>query len=165
MESPHIIWSVQTELEWKINYKYYGDIHYVWCTPDFGSSVSKGNPWNNPPSAQVLWRYKDLDEAAKSGDLHSHAISDKRTGLREGVEAKYAEDIIEESQRDEIYYIIGNTECGGFRPLIYAMAYEEVKDITYTVPAADAARPSSTEYIIEKLPGSMFNYYSLDIDR
>ncbi len=162
MKSPHNLWSVQTELEWKINYKYYGDIHYVWCTPDFGSSVSKGNPLNNPPSAQVLFRYQELDEAANSGDLHSHAISDKRTGLRRGAEVKYEEGVIVEAQRDVINYIIENTECAGFRPLVYVMAYEEVKDIASTVPASAAASPSSIEYIIEKLPGDMFTYIRLD---
>ena len=86
MESPHILFSVQTELEWKINYTYYGDIHYAWCTPDFGSSVSKGNPLNNPLSAQALFRYQALDESANSGDLHSHEISEKRKCLRSGVE-------------------------------------------------------------------------------
>ncbi|MHC1623744.1 MAG: hypothetical protein ACXQTR_04050 [Candidatus Methanospirareceae archaeon] len=152
-------------MAWKINYKYYGDIHFVWCTPDFGSSVSKGNPLNNPSSAQVLWRYKDLDEATKSGDLHSSAISKNRMGLLQGVEAKYAEEVIDEDQRDALHFIIENTECIGFRPLIYAMAYGEVKDITSIVQADAAAGPSSTEYIIEKLPGSMFTYFSLDRDR
>ncbi len=165
MKSPHILWSVQTELAYRINVNYYGDVHWVWCTTDFGSSVSKGNPLSNPLSAQALPKYIELNEAAKSGDLHSSAISNNITGLRVGVESKYAEGIIGESEREDIYFIIENTECGGFRPLIYAIAYEEVKDITYAVTAAAAASPSSIEYIIEKLPGAMFTYFTLERDR
>ena len=165
MESPRVLWSVNSELAFRINVNYYGDVHFVWCTPDFGSYVSKGSPLNNPPTAQVLYRYKELDEAAKSGDLHSSAISGNRMGLRQGVEAKYAEEVIDEEQREALYFIIEETACIGFRPLIYVMAYEEVKDITSTVTPAAAARPSSTEYLIKELPGSMFTYFSLDRDR
>lgn len=162
MKSPIILWSVNSELAWKINVKYYNDVHWVWCTPDFGSSVSTGNLLNNPPSAQALKIYRTLDEAAKSSDRHSSALSNNRTGLRIGVESKYAEGIIGESQRDDINYIIDETECIGFRPLIYVIPYEEVKDIITTVPVSATASPHSTEYIIEELPGDMFTYFRLD---
>lgn len=162
MKSPIILWSVNTILAYQINVKYYNDVHYAWCTPDFGSSVSTGNPLNNPPSSQVLKIYRALDEAAKGSDRHSSAISTNKTGLRRGVESKHAEGIIGESQRDAINYIIDETECIGFRPLIYVIPYEEVKDIISIVPVAAAANPSSTEYVIEELPGYRFVYFRLD---
>lgn len=162
MKSPIILWSVNTELAWIINVKYYNDVHWVWCTPDFGSSVSTGNLLNNPPSAQALKIYRALDEAAKGSDRHSPAISGNRMGLRRGVESKYAEGIIGESQRDDINYIIEETECIGFKPLIYVIPYEKVKDMVSTVAVEATASPYSTEYVIEELPGDMFTYIRLD---
>ena len=162
MKSPIILWSVNPLLAYQINVKYYDDVHYVWCTPDFGSSVTASNLLNNPPSSQALKIYRALDEAAKGSDRHSSAIGDKRTGLRRGVESKYAEGIIDESQREDINYIIDKTECIGFKPLIYVIPYEEVKDIIITPAVDDTASPHSTEYIIENLSGSMFECIRLD---
>ncbi len=156
VKSPSILFSVNSELAYWINVKYYGNVHYVWCTPDFGSSVSTNNLSNNPPSAQALKIYRALDEAAKSSDRHSSAISGNKMGLRKGVEAKHAKGIIDESQRDDINYIIEQTECIGFKPLIYVIVYEEVKDIVSTVAVDATASPCSTEYIIEELPGDLF---------
>ena len=162
MESPIIIYSVNSELAWQINVKYYNDVHFVWCTPDFGSSVSTSNLLNNPPSSQALKIYKTLDEAAKSSDRHSSAISENRMGLRVGVESKYEKGIIDEPQRDAIHYAIENTECIGFKPLLYIIPYEEVKDIITPVAVGEAANPSSTEYKIEELPGNKFKWVRLD---
>ena len=156
MSSQRIIYSTNVLLAYKICKFYYNDLHYVWCTPDFGSP-SSGVLTCNPPSSQALYRYNCLQTAVKGGDLHSASITEQRTGLTHGTQTKYDKGVITKEQRDDILYAIEKSPITEFRPLIYAIPYADVKHLLKPVPIADRARPTSLEYIIEELPGAMFD--------
>jgi len=156
MSSQRIIYSTNVLLAYKISKFYYNDLHYVWCTPDFGSP-SSGVLASNPPSSQALYRYNCLQTAVKGGDLHSPEIAQQKTGLVLGAETKYGKGAITKGQRDDILYATEHSPITEFRPLIYAIPYADVKHLLKPVPIAERARPTSVEYIIEELPGAMFD--------
>ena len=64
------LYSVGTELAYKIAKRYYNNIHYVWCTTEFNSL--KQPPTSNP--ATICKRYL---EQITTGDRHTKEIENK----------------------------------------------------------------------------------------
>ena len=48
-----------------------------------------------------------------------------------------------------------------FKPLLYIIPFETVKDICERVPLAEKAHPLSQEFIIKELKGNMFDIIEL----
>ena len=161
MNPPRILYSTNVRLAYSVSQLYYNDLHYVWCTPDFGSPSSV-SVLSNPPTSQALYRYNCLQRAVKGGDLHSPDIAQQRTGLKRGAESRYASGSITRGQRDDILYAVEKSPITEFAPLVYVMPYADVQHLVRTVPIADRARPTSLEYIIEELPGSKFDVINWD---
>jgi hypothetical protein len=94
MNTKHIYYSCSTWLSYQICQHYYGQRHYVWCSPFFDADSVFSPPNAIPPSSNpraIYWRLKqDVD----SGDLHSAKIADVRDGIRNGAAIQRATDII-----------------------------------------------------------------------
>ena len=156
MRDPKFLYSTNSLLAYRINYKYYHDIHYVCCTSDYGCSSLSSRLGANPPTSSPLKIYRNLQEDVEAGELHSEKIGKIRIGLRRGVQAKFAAGIITDETRQEILKIIERAEIREFKPLIYAMIYKEVEHLLKSVPVEERAHPLADEYIIENLPGTLF---------
>ncbi len=160
MKEPRLLYSTNTTLAYRISRRYYDDLHYVWCTPDFGSPDSTSDLTDNPPTSQALHRYNSLKDEVQGGDLHGPYISLNKTGIMKGAEIKYSKGTIDLKQRDEIISVVNIAPINEFLPLVYVMVYDEVKGLLKSVEVTDRARPTSEEYIIEELPSYRFNIIS-----
>ena len=162
MKEPRILYSTNTLLAYRISKKYYDDVHYVWCAPEFGSPPIVGGVVGNPPTARPLHRYRLLQVESQAGDLHSALIAEQKSGLRKGAEEKLNAHIIVTTERDEILQVVDSAPLSEFKPLIYIMVFDDVKLLAKRVAVAKRAHPLSEEYIIEALPGDAFEILNLD---
>ena len=162
MANPKILYSTNTLLAYRISRKFYKDNHYVWCAPKAGSTSLYGALLENPPTSQPLYRYKSLKEEALKGDLHGPLIKEQKVGLRKGAEIKLKERIITEEDKDKINSIVDISSQADYKPLLYIIPYENVKSLLKEVDIKDKAHPMSEEYIIESLPGDLFDIIDLD---
>ena len=68
-----ILYSAITQLAFNINERYYGGVHYMWCTPFF--DINTGSPdVTVPPTASPFQIYKTLAHEVAGGDNHSQKI-------------------------------------------------------------------------------------------
>lgn len=162
MAATKFLYSTNTLLALRIGRKYYEDIHYVYVTSDFGCESLSNKLYANPPTSSPLKIYKNLQDEIEAGDLHSEKIDRNRIGLRKGVQAKRKAEVIDEQKEQEILKIIERAETRDFKPLLYIMSYKEVKHLLKPVPVEERAHPLADEYIIESLPGDLFEVQSFD---
>lgn len=157
MHSPLVLYSANTWLAYMIAQRYYGQIHYAWCTPDFDPRSLAFTDASVPPTSSPLEVYRNLAEEVRRGDLHSAKIKENKVGVLRGATAKYAQGKIGDDQRKEIAEIVDAVQTRDFRPLLYVIPYAGIADLVNEVPVKDRAHPLSAEYIIEELPRDRFD--------
>jgi len=158
------LYSTNSLLAYRISKRYYNDKHYVWASPSFGSRSTQEPLIGNPVSSRPASRYKQLREEVRDTDRHGHLIQEQRLGLRTGAQMKHDQGVISKEQRDEIMAVVDAAEIADFKPLLYVFSLDDVKGVVKKVPVNERAHPLSEEYIIEELPGSMFDILDLDLD-
>ena len=145
------LYSINSFLSYKIAEHFYKNCHYVWCSPNFNS---KGiNPPSSDPYEICLGLIKDIE----GGDLHSSKISMNKTGLIKGANVNHSKGVISEQEKLQITSVVEQASIEYFRPLIYVMSYNEVKDITNPASIEIKVGYFSKEYIIETMPRQMFD--------
>lgn len=157
MANPPVLYSANTWLAYQISKRFYGNIHWVWCSPHFDArSVLPRD--SGPPSSTPGDIYRELREATSRGDRHNARIAANKVGLLKGVVCKREAGVISEEQAKEIVSAIGATEIIDFRPLMYVIPMTaEVAAILTEAPIGARAHPLSIEYIIENLPSEFFD--------
>ena len=105
MPEPLVFYSTNTLLAYNISQKYYGEKHFVWCTPHFESWSGTGE-YTVPNSSSPKEIFINLYQAVLSMDRHSSKIDENRIGLRRGVNAKKAANVINDQQAREILAVI-----------------------------------------------------------
>jgi hypothetical protein len=155
---PNILYSANSLLAYRIGKKFYGDLHYVWCSTRFGSGLILDSLERNPATSIPYGRYKGLsDHTERVPDLHSDLVAGQKAGIKAGAQAKFATHIITEADRDEILAIVDMAQPVDFQPLMYVIPWERVKAMAQKAPVNKRAHPLSDEWIIEALPGEMFD--------
>src|SRR5262245_61339202 len=114
-----VLYSTNTWLAWAISKRYYGDRHWIWCSPFFRPNGTA--PTTFPPSAIPGAIYDRLYEDVASGDEHSSWIAQNRVGLLKGSECKHREGVITEQQKLEIGSIVKSARIEEFKPLLYVI--------------------------------------------
>lgn len=97
------LYSVGTQLAYKIAKRYYKNIHYAWCTTEFNSS--KQPPTSNP--ATICKRYL---EQITTGDRHTKEIENNIAGILKGAKAKLNSGVISKKEYNEIRSIVSAAE-------------------------------------------------------
>jgi hypothetical protein len=157
---PHhlLLYSTQTWLAYAIAARFYGDKHYVWCTPYFnGGTQHRPEPTAYPPSSTPDDIARALRDDIGNGDQHSTKIDGNRTGLRRGAQAKHQAGIIDADQLRDIGTVIDRSVLKDFRPLVFVIPVTAAHGLVEDVAIADKAHPLSEEYIIHALPRSAFD--------
>lgn len=150
------LYSINAWLAYKISETYFGNIHYVWCSPFFNAKFI------NPPSSNPLEIYNNLKRDVEGKDHHSSKIEQIRAGIIKGASAKRNNGIITKEQEQEIIDIVNAAEIGDFRPLIYVIPVSKVESIVKPVSVKFRADKFSQEYIIEELHKNLFDVIDLD---
>ena len=107
----HNLYSVSTWVNHVITVKYFGGLHYVWCTTDFSSSGSQATP----PTSCPREIYQALKEEVRKGDRHSSKIRENRDGIVRGAEIR--RDLGEITNRvvNEVKKVVQLTEIHDFQ--------------------------------------------------
>ncbi len=149
------LYSVNSYLSYKICEHFYGNIYYIWASPNYNS---KGI---NPPSSDPFEICSTYVKDIEGTDDHSSQIAANKTGLLKGANAKLSEGIINDNQYGQIISIIEKATFSHFRPLIYIMSYSEVKDLTAAASIELKAGFFSQEYLLTKLPRDKFDVITI----
>lgn len=157
-----LLYSVNTWLAYNITTRYYGGVHYVWCSPVFSARNYPGFHATPPPTSCPSDIYHSLAEEVRRRDGHSAKISDNRSGLIEGAQKKHSAGIITTIELREIEEIAAAADYADFRPLLYVIPFGGVSHLLKEVPVSKRAHPLSQEYIIEELPTELFDAIELE---
>jgi hypothetical protein len=152
-----ILYSTNTWLAYNVAERYFGQRHYVWCTPFFDSIGYSNMDYTIAPTSCPKEIYLGLHKEVSGGDRHSTKIEENKLGIMKGAALKKDAGIISEEQEAEIASIIATAERRDFRPLLYIIPYQKVSRIKRDVPVNDKAHPLSVEYVIESLPRNHFD--------
>lgn len=159
---PRILYSVNTWLAYNIARMFYGDEHYVWCSPVFDLRSRTGLQAAPPPTSCPNDIYHSLRAEVQRRDLHSAKISENRLGILKSVAIKRASRVISDSEASEITAIVQAAQAADFTPLLYLIPYDPVAHLVREVPVDQRAHPLSEEFVIEALPGELFDVISLE---
>jgi hypothetical protein len=143
------LYSVNSWIAYVIGEEYYGGYHYVWCTPDFERSASYKQ--FDPPLPTPKSILKSLSNPT-SPKLHA-----MKEGLRRAAEKHHSSGQLDEKRYQELQHIIEVSEPRDLRPLLYVIPYVLVQNMLLEVPKEKLASPLSREYVIERLPSSLFD--------
>ena len=145
-----ILYSIGTHLAYKIAKRYYGNVHYVWCTTEFNSP--KQPPTSNP--SNICKRYL---EQITTGDRHTREIENNITGILKGAREKLDSGIINEKEYNEIRSIVSVAEYEAFFPMLYIIRSNDVKNKCKEVSIENKASDNAIEYKIEDLRENEFD--------
>ena len=147
------LYSVGTQLAYKIAKRYYKNIHYVWCTTEFNSS--KQPPTSNP--ATICKRYL---EQITTRDRHKKEIENNIAGILKGAKAKLNSGVISKKEYNEIRSIVSAAEYEAFFPILYIVESKKIKDRYVEVVVEERASDDAVEYKIEDLKENEFEIIS-----
>lgn len=153
-----IFYSINSYLAFWLNENFYKK-HFVWCAPVFDPTKLNDYDQNRkiPPSSAPAKIYERLKEDVTNSDLHSIKISENRNGLTKGALINFENGTITDIELARIQKIIKNAEINDFRPLVYIIPFNLIKDKLKLVDVEEAANPLSIEYQITELMSNEFD--------
>jgi hypothetical protein len=157
MPDPLILYSTNTQLAFKINEDYYHQAHYVWCNPYFHADSALKLTTDMPPSSTPRDIFREFQQGIERKDLHSSSLRRNREGLVTGITAKLKAGIITQDQYKELQDMVAAATPEYFRPLLYVIPFQGVANLVKPVAPVDRAALLSREFVIEKLPRSLFD--------
>ena len=158
--TPLLLYSASTWLAFSIAERFYGGVHYVWCSPYYDGSTAARH-FNVPPSSSPAEIYRTLEDDTRRGDRHSAALKQNRDGVLIGARAKRNAGAVTAFQFSQISFIVKNAHPREFRPVLYVIPFDRVEGSVIEVPAAECANPFSVEYRIEQLRNDCFDVLEL----
>ncbi len=153
-EEPLFLVSVQSKLAYLINERYYGGLHYAWCSPGFDCP-------SNPPDANPKVIFSRWREDYLSNDAESLFIKKNRQGLKNGIMHQKNLGFIDDKT---VANLINLTDTAPFRyfcPVLYVMPYQQVKHLLEDVDFSERAGPFSIEFKLPDLPNLFFNVFEI----
>lgn len=151
-----VLYSTMTTLAYNINKQFYHDLHYMWCTPYFGSDFASPI-FTVPKSSSPSEIYNDLKKAVDTGDLHDTLIKVKRLGVRRGADAMERRGKITPEQARDIRTICKTAPREQFKPILCVLPRREVLPYSQAVDVKAKAHPLSQEYVVADVPQSAFD--------
>jgi hypothetical protein len=152
---PLLLWSTVTDLKYRMQQRFGGDRHYVWCSPCFDSKTlpKYGLSRRRAASADPAAIYRNYLEAIHSNDDDDAKILSQKTLLLGLAGDWLNQGLINEEQRADMAAIVGRATFTDWTPLIFVMPYAPLKARVEDVPR-DRRASHEPEYIIADLrPG------------
>jgi hypothetical protein len=157
-----LLYSTNVYLKLLIQEKYYDDMHFVWCSEYFDcqaapkySSSTLVAPSSNPASI-----YKELLRDVNGKDKHSAKITAQKTSFVARAIENFNKGIITVQQKEEIIFMVDDSPFEYWRPLLYVVPTEPIKDRLALVPINQRAG-FGDEYIIKDLKRNEFDIVEL----
>jgi hypothetical protein len=160
MDSPLLLYSTSTWLAFAVAERFYGGVHYAWCSP-FYDGATAGPAINIPPTASPAEIYKNLHDESRRGERHSASIARNKLGILRGAQARADAGAIGSRAQADIAAIVDAADTRDFRPVLYVIPFESVRGVVAEVPVHDRAHPLSVEYRVESLPRACFDMLEL----
>ncbi len=159
-----ILYSANSYMAYRIAKQYYNDLHYVWCSADFGSLVSANTGFQRTPTlTRPKHRYYQMLKEVNERVRGALTVEEARHGLLRGVEAQRQAGRINMKQAEEILSIVQQADISDFRPLLYVLPVtSELLPRIQVVPVKQRAHPLSEEFIISDLKSDEFDIITLD---
>lgn len=158
MEVPLLLYSVNTLLAFRINQRYYGEQHYVWCAPVFdGSKLPPTHPYFVPPTSSPAEIFCGLREEVYRADGKSSKVKDNKAGIIRGASEKRKARIINRDQEEEIRLAVLSADLVLFRPLLYVIPYKSAARFVSHPRTDRKANRLSDEFVIESLHRKLFD--------
>ena len=160
MKPPLLLYSTNTWLAYSIAERFYGGIHYAWCSPFFDGSTAALHV-NVPPSSSPAEIYWNLWQETRRGERHSAVMKNNRAGILQGAEVKATEGIITPAQAMDIEKTVNSANPSEFRPLLFVIPFAGVEELVGEVPVLERAHPLSLEFRVTALPRGRFDVLEL----
>jgi len=157
-----ILYSAVTQLAFNINERFYGGLHYMWCTPCFDINT-KSPVYTVPPTSSPFQIYKTLAREVAGGDNHSDKVEANRVGITRGAEKKFADGTIDAACLKRIQDTARIASLSLFRPLLCVISVHEAAPYCSEVDLTSVANALSQEYIVERLPRSAFDVIDIGL--
>jgi len=155
-ESP-VLFSTVTYYKFWIQERYCNGTHYVWCSEHFDSAQlgaynpdQQTGPTSNPRSI-----YTTLCEAVESGDQDCEKIRSQKSTLKDLATEWWVNGEINETEAEDIHYMMDQGTFANWKPLLYVIPTQLVKNRVDLVPLEDRAS-LGREWIIESLDRDEF---------
>jgi hypothetical protein len=161
-----LVFSTNSWLAYKISEEYYDGEHCVWCSPilgNLGNDLHAESSIDQPVISGNPFRlYCELLTESQGGDAGSPAIMEERTKICARAAAKQKLGEISKEVEGEIYEVVGDSEPGDFRPVIYVIPYALVKEQAKRISsqggtALGRSNRLSDTLLIEKLQRGYFD--------
>lgn len=160
-----ILYSANSVLAYQVAKRYYGDLHYVWCSPGFGSIATSRLYRSVPPTLSPKERYYRMLNDVKERVRSALTVEETRMGLLRGVEEQRQAGRITIQKGEEILEIIQHATLQDFKPLMYVVPVtSELLPRIRVVPVNQRVHPLAEEYIISDLKSDEFDVISLDVE-
>lgn len=156
MDEPLILYSTNTWLAYAIAERFYGGVHFAWCSPVYDGAMAARHV-NIPPSSSPAELYRALWEDARRGERHSALFVSKLKGVRSGARLRTQSGEISSEVELEIGEMVRRAHPSELRPVLYLIPFDRVRDRVVPVSVADRAHPFSVEYKVSALPRSCFD--------
>lgn len=127
MKDPLLLYSTSTWLAYAIAERFYGGVHYAWCSPVYDGKKAASH-FNIPPTSSPAELYRALLDEVARGERHSELMKRNRLGIISGAEAMLEAGVITRHRRDEIEEIVEDIHPREFRPVLFVMPYDLVRD-------------------------------------
>jgi hypothetical protein len=160
MKEPLVLYSTNTWLAYAISERYYGGVHYAWCSPVYDGRRTASHV-NIPPTSSPAEIYRLLSAEVDRGERHSVVLEKNRKGLGKGLKARQAEGLVSATQQEEVASTIDSADIRDFRPVLYVIPFERVRGLVVDVPVPERAHPMSIEYRVERLSRDCFDMLEL----
>jgi hypothetical protein len=161
MRDPLLLYSTSTWLAYAIAERFYGGIHFAWCSPVYDGAKAATHV-NIPPTSSPAELYGSLVEEVRRGERHSELIKRNRSGIMSGADAKLKSGVITKARWEEIKRIVDTCHPREFRPVLLVMPFDRVRTMVVEASVQERAHPMSVEYRVEQLPRDCFDMLELE---
>lgn len=160
MKEPLVLYSTNTWLAYAVAERYYGGVHFAWCSPVYDGRKAEPHV-NIPPTSSPAELYRLLQDEVERGERHSAVMKNNREGVLRGAHARRAAGVIGEAERHEIDRMVELSHPADFRPVLYVIPFDRIRGMAVEVPVPERAHPFSIEYRVEALPRESFDMLEL----
>lgn len=160
---PLILYSTQSWAAFALNQEFYGQYHYVWCSPFLNPEKDTTTTHFFADTSVPGRIYKFLSEESSGKKKSRQWIRRNKIGLLNGVKSKLAGKVIDKKTAKALNQYIMTADPIDFRPVLYIIPYAKVSNIVKKVDPGKGAHLFSVEYRIHQLPRKLFDVQVLPI--